>query len=77
MPRSAAAVPARTQSAGVATQASQQSMQSRITKPCARARLTSRCRSIRGPLDRGIVKDGTLTCHWRHARFDPESFLLG
>jgi nitrite reductase/ring-hydroxylating ferredoxin subunit len=22
------------------------------------------------PLDRGSVEDGTLTCHWHHARFD-------
>jgi hypothetical protein len=22
------------------------------------------------PLDRGTVKDGILTCHWHHARFD-------
>jgi hypothetical protein len=25
------------------------------------------------PLDRGSVEDGTLTCHWHHARFDLES----
>ena len=25
------------------------------------------------PLDRGSVKDGILTCHWHHARFDVSS----
>ena len=25
------------------------------------------------PLDRGSVKDGILTCHWHHARFDLSS----
>ena len=25
------------------------------------------------PLDRGSVEDGTLTCHWHHARFDVAS----
>src|SRR5437667_712686 len=32
--------------------------------------LDSRCPHMGFPLDRGSVEDGTLTCHWHHARFD-------
>ena len=30
----------------------------------------NRCPHMGFPLDRGNVKDGILTCHWHHARFD-------
>src|SRR5712664_1069069 len=30
----------------------------------------NRCPQLGFPLDRGSVEDGTLTCHWHHARFD-------
>ena len=30
----------------------------------------NRCPHMSFPLDRGTVKDGILTCHWHHARFD-------
>ncbi len=30
----------------------------------------NRCPPMGFPLDRGGVKDGILTCHWRHARFN-------
>src|SRR5215204_5275005 len=30
----------------------------------------SRCPHMGFPLDQGSVKDGILTCHWHHARFD-------
>jgi len=30
----------------------------------------SRCPHMGFPLQRGSVKDGILTCHWHHARFD-------
>ncbi len=33
----------------------------------------NRCPHMGFPLDRGTVKDGILTCHWHHARFDLES----
>ena len=33
----------------------------------------NRCPHMGFPLDRGSVKDGILTCHWHHARFDLES----
>jgi nitrite reductase/ring-hydroxylating ferredoxin subunit len=33
----------------------------------------SRCPHMGFPLDRGTVKDGILTCHWHHARFDLSS----
>src|SRR5215467_5360703 len=32
--------------------------------------LDNRCLHMGFPLDRGSVEDGTLTCHWHHARFD-------
>jgi nitrite reductase/ring-hydroxylating ferredoxin subunit len=32
--------------------------------------LDNRCPHMGFPLDRGSVEDGTLTCHWHHARFD-------
>lgn len=35
--------------------------------------LDNRCPHMGFPLDRGTVKDGILTCHWHHARFDLES----
>jgi len=35
--------------------------------------LDNRCPHMGFPLDRGTVKDGILTCHWHHARFDMES----
>jgi nitrite reductase/ring-hydroxylating ferredoxin subunit len=34
--------------------------------------LDNRCPHM-GPLQRGSVEDGILTCHWHHARFDLES----
>jgi nitrite reductase/ring-hydroxylating ferredoxin subunit len=36
-------------------------------KPCA---VDNRCPHMGFPLHRGTVKDGVLTCHWHHARFD-------
>ncbi len=33
----------------------------------------NRCPHMGFPLDKGTVKDGILTCHWHHARFDLES----
>ena len=33
----------------------------------------NRCPHMGFPLDRGTVKDGILTCHWHHARFDLSS----
>lgn len=30
----------------------------------------NRCPHMGFPLDRGTVRDGVLTCHWHHARFD-------
>lgn len=33
----------------------------------------NRCPHMGFPLDRGTVKEGILTCHWHHARFDLES----
>ena len=35
--------------------------------------IDNRCPHMGFPLDRGSVKDGILTCHWHHARFDLES----
>ena len=32
--------------------------------------MENRCPHMGLPLDRGSVKDGILTCHWNHARFD-------
>jgi nitrite reductase/ring-hydroxylating ferredoxin subunit len=32
--------------------------------------LDNRCPHMGFPLNRGSVEDGTLTCHWHHARFD-------
>ena len=32
--------------------------------------LDNRCPHMGFPLDRGSVKDGILSCHWHHARFD-------
>jgi nitrite reductase/ring-hydroxylating ferredoxin subunit len=32
--------------------------------------LDNRCPHMGFPLDHGSVEDGTLTCHWHHARFD-------
>src|SRR5215468_6291798 len=32
--------------------------------------LDNRCPHMGFPLHRGSVKDGILTCHWHHARFD-------
>ncbi len=32
--------------------------------------LDNRCPHMGFPLDRGTLKDGILTCHWHHARFD-------
>ena len=32
--------------------------------------LDNRCPHMGFPLERGSVKDGILTCHWHHARFD-------
>jgi len=32
--------------------------------------LDNRCPHMGFPLDRGTVKNGILTCHWHHARFD-------
>jgi nitrite reductase/ring-hydroxylating ferredoxin subunit len=33
----------------------------------------NRCPHMGFPLDKGSVRDGILTCHWHHARFDLES----
>ncbi len=33
----------------------------------------NRCPHMGFPLDKGSVKDGILTCHWHHARFDLET----
>ena len=33
----------------------------------------NRCPHMGFPLEQGTVKDGLLTCHWHHARFDLES----
>ncbi len=33
----------------------------------------NRCPHMGFPLDKGSVKNGILTCHWHHARFDLES----
>jgi nitrite reductase/ring-hydroxylating ferredoxin subunit len=35
--------------------------------------LDNRCPHMGFPLDKGTVKEGILTCHWHHARFDLES----
>jgi len=35
--------------------------------------MDNRCPHMGFPLDRGTLKDGILTCHWHHARFDLES----
>jgi nitrite reductase/ring-hydroxylating ferredoxin subunit len=35
--------------------------------------LDNRCPHMGFPLEQGTVKDGILTCHWHHARFDLES----
>src|ERR671924_1852779 len=35
--------------------------------------LDNRCPHMGFPLNRGTVKDGILTCHWHHARFDLNS----
>ncbi|HET6635106.1 MAG TPA: Rieske (2Fe-2S) protein, partial [Streptomyces sp.] len=32
--------------------------------------LDNRCPHMGFPLSRGTVRDGILTCHWHHARFD-------
>ncbi len=32
--------------------------------------IDNRCPHMGFPLNRGTVKDGILTCHWHHARFD-------
>ena len=33
----------------------------------------NRCPHMGFPLHRGTLRDGILTCHWHHARFDLES----
>ncbi len=35
--------------------------------------MDNRCPHLGFPLHRGTVKDGVLTCHWHHARFDLSS----
>ena len=35
--------------------------------------MDNRCPHMGFPLDRGTVRDGILTCHWHHARFDLSS----
>jgi nitrite reductase/ring-hydroxylating ferredoxin subunit len=35
--------------------------------------IDNRCPHMGFPLNRGTVKDGILTCHWHHARFDLNS----
>src|SRR5918995_4652249 len=37
------------------------------SKICA---IDNRCPHMGFPLNQGTVKDGILTCHWHHARFD-------
>ncbi len=37
------------------------------------AAVDNRCPHMGFPLDRGTVKNGILTCHWHHARFDLSS----
>ena len=32
--------------------------------------LDNRCPHMGFPLSQGTLKDGILTCHWHHARFD-------
>jgi nitrite reductase/ring-hydroxylating ferredoxin subunit len=32
--------------------------------------LDNRCPHMGFPLHKGTVRDGLLTCHWHHARFD-------
>ena len=32
--------------------------------------IDNRCPHMGFPLDRGTLRDGILTCHWHHARFD-------
>lgn len=32
--------------------------------------IDNRCPHLGFPLDKGTVKDGLITCHWHHARFD-------
>jgi nitrite reductase/ring-hydroxylating ferredoxin subunit len=32
--------------------------------------IDNRCPHMGFPLDKGTIKDGILTCHWHHARFD-------
>src|ERR1700694_3733892 len=32
--------------------------------------LDNRCPHMGFPLQKGTIKDGILTCHWHHARFD-------
>jgi nitrite reductase/ring-hydroxylating ferredoxin subunit len=32
--------------------------------------LDNRCPHMGFPLHRGTVRDGILTCHWHHAKFD-------
>ena len=34
------------------------------------AAVDNRCPHLGFPLHRGSVRDGILTCHWHHARFD-------
>lgn len=35
--------------------------------------LDNRCPHMGFPLHRGTLRDGLLTCHWHHARFDPRT----
>jgi len=35
--------------------------------------LVNRCPHMGFPLHRGMVRDGILTCYWRHAKFDVAS----
>ena len=37
------------------------------------AAVDNRCPHMGFPLDRGTVRNGILTCHWHHARFDLSS----
>src|SRR5690349_15368398 len=39
-------------------------------KPAA---VDNRCPHMGFPLHRGTCKDGVITCHWHHARFDAQS----
>ena len=41
-----------------------------FTKDDTFAAVDNRCPHMGFPLDRGTVKNGILTCHWHHARFD-------